>query len=106
MLSTPIGRLRVVALLEGVSFLLLLGVGMPLKYWAGVPMAVKLTGWLHGLLFILFCIALARAVAATRWSAPRTSVVFVSSLLPFGTFLIDRMLRQEDEVFRGAREAP
>ena len=48
------GRLRAVGMVEAVSFLLLLGVAMPLKYFAGMPLAVKIAGWIHGLLFIAF----------------------------------------------------
>nr|MBJ6878079.1 DUF3817 domain-containing protein [Vibrio cholerae] len=54
MLSTPIGRLRAIGLIEGISFLLLLFVAMPLKYFAGFATAVKITGMAHGVLFILF----------------------------------------------------
>jgi integral membrane protein len=61
MFSTSIGRLRAVALVEGVSFLLLLGIAMPLKYFAAIPQAVTIAGWLHGLLFMAFCIALTQA---------------------------------------------
>ena len=49
---SSIGRLRAVALAEGISFLVLLGVAMPLKYLADMPLAVRIAGWLHGLLFI------------------------------------------------------
>ena len=52
--QSPIGRLRIIAFLEGVSFLLLTGIAMPLKYMAGMPMAVKIAGMAHGVFFILF----------------------------------------------------
>ncbi len=94
---TPIGRLRVVAFVEGCSYLLLLGVAMPLKYFAGFPVAVKITGALHGALFVLFCAALVQAMAAARWSIVRAGLVFASSLVPFGTFFIDGRLKREDE---------
>ena len=55
MLRSPIGRLRAVGLAEGVSFLLLLGVAMPLKYAAGYPQAVRIVGWVHGLFFMGYC---------------------------------------------------
>jgi integral membrane protein len=96
-LKTPIGCLRVVAFVEGCSFLLLLGVAMPLKYFAGLPLAVKIVGAIHGGLFLLFCAALLRAMLAARWSMLWAGVVFASSLVPFGTFLIDGRLRREDE---------
>ena len=91
----PIARLRMVGLVEGISFLVLLGIAMPLKYLAGVPLAVKLVGWAHGVLFIAFCVALQQAHQRAGWSLGRTAVFFGAALVPFGPFVIDRTLRQE-----------
>lgn len=68
MLTTPISCLRVVAFAEGCSYLLLLRVAMPLKYFAGLPLAVKIVGSLHGALFFLFCATLLQALVVARWS--------------------------------------
>ena len=100
LLKTPIGRLRIVAFVEGCSYLLLLGVAMPLKYLAGFPVAVRIVGSIHGALFVLFCAALVQAMVAARWSMVRGGVVFASSIVPFGTFAIDGRLKQEDAVLR------
>lgn len=97
MLGTSIGRLRVIGFAEGVSFLLLLGVAMPLKYFAGTPQAVTVAGWVHGVLFITFCIALAQAHQDAKWQARQTGLVLIAGLLPFGPFVIDNRLRREDE---------
>ncbi|MEZ4271232.1 MAG: DUF3817 domain-containing protein [Myxococcota bacterium] len=105
-LTTPIGRLRVVAFVEGCSYLALLGIAMPLKYFAGIPGAVRIVGLVHGVLFILFCFALLQAMLAARWSLLRAGVVFASSLIPFGTFLIDGQLKREDEVLRCGNIGP
>ena len=79
-------------------FLFLLGVAMPLKYAAGMPVAVKVAGWIHGVLFILFVIALVRVVRAARWPIGRTATIFVGALLPFGPIVLDpRMKRYESE---------
>jgi len=94
MLKTSIGRLRAIGLVEGISFLLLLGVAMPLKYFAGVPQAVTIIGWLHGMLFITFCIALAQAHQEAKWHARRTGLVLIAGLLPFGPFVIDARLQK------------
>lgn len=102
-MSTPIGRLRVAGLVEGASYLLLLGVAMPLKHLAGIPGPVKVVGWIHGVLFMIFCAALAQAMFAARWSTRKAAGVFIAALLPFGTFAIDRRLRRDDELLR-ARE--
>ena len=101
MLKTPIGRLRAIGIIEAISFLLLLGVAMPLKYFAGLPEAVKVAGWTHGVLFIVFCCALLDAKQQARWSFWQTGTVLVAALLPFGPFVIDRRLRKEDKAARG-----
>ena len=95
MLRTPIGRLRVIAFIEGVSFLLLLGVAMPLKYFAGLPAAVQIVGWIHGVLFVLYLLAVAEVTVRHRWRLTRVAVALIASLIPFGTFLLDARLRQE-----------
>ena len=96
MLKNAVGRLRTIGRLEGASFLVLLGIAMPLKYAAGMPMAVKVVGWAHGLLFVLYLGALATAQLAMRWSVARTLVLFAASLVPFGTFAVDGWLRGEE----------
>lgn len=86
--------LRRAALIEGASFLVLLFIAMPLKYFAGQPMAVKITGMIHGMLFLLFCLALAVVHFRSRWPVGRSGLVFLSSLVPLGPFLLDRKLRE------------
>ena len=100
MLTTSIGRLRTIGLIEGISFLVLLGVAMPLKYFAGLPQVVTAVGWIHGLLFITFCIALTQAHQEAKWTLWRTGGVLIAALLPFGPFVIDSRLRKEDEALR------
>jgi integral membrane protein len=94
MLKTPIGRLRAIAFLEGVSYLLLLGIAMPLKYFADLPEAVKLVGSLHGLFFVLYIIAVAHVTVAVRWSIARVLGALAASVIPFGTFVLDARLRR------------
>jgi integral membrane protein len=91
-------RLRLLGLAEGISFLLLLGVAMPLKYLAGMPLAVKLVGWAHGLLFVLYMAALAVAFGDRGWPLSRAALLFLAALLPGGTFVADRWLRREERV--------
>lgn len=95
MLKSAIGRLRVVALVEGVSFLVLLFVAMPLKYAAGMPGAVKIVGGIHGGLFLLFLLALFQAFDEGKWPLSRAAIGFAASVVPFGTFWFDRSLRAE-----------
>lgn len=93
MFQTPLGRLRALALLEGVSFLLLLGVAMPLKYLADLPLAVKFVGWAHGLLFMGFLAAIPAGLEAAGWGWRRGAQLVVAALVPFGPFFLDRSLR-------------
>ena len=90
-------QLRVVALLEGISFLFLLLVAMPLKYAAGMPLAVRIAGSVHGLLFLVFVVALYRAALELEWKLSRAAGMFVWSLVPFGFIPLDRMLRPPRE---------
>jgi integral membrane protein len=93
-------QLRLVALLEGSSFLILLFIAMPLKYLGGLPQAVRVVGSIHGALFLLFLAALYRAARARAWPRRRSITAFVASILPFGTFVFDASLRREIESLR------
>jgi integral membrane protein len=95
MLNDPLDRLRVIGVLEGLSFLLLLGIAMPLKYLAGEPWMVRVVGSTHGLLFMLYVAALLQSAFALRWSAKRVLGGFAASVLPFGPFVFDARLRKE-----------
>lgn len=92
-MDSKIKRLRVIGLLEGISFITLLFVAMPLKYIGGEPMAVKVVGMAHGILFLMFVAALADASFAKRWEYGFRTLAFISSLIPFGTFWLDRKLK-------------
>jgi integral membrane protein len=92
---TALRRLRLVALLEGASFLVLLFIAMPLKYLAGFPLAVRIVGSIHGFLFLVFLAALYRTATEREWPRQRSFTAFVSSVVPFGTFVFDRSLRRE-----------
>jgi len=94
--KTSLGRLRVIGWWEGVSFLLLLGVAMPLKYFADLPLAVRYVGMAHGVLFILYVIAAIQAALEHTWTWKRTALVLAASLLPAGPFVVEaRILRPE-----------
>jgi len=95
----PVPMLRRLGLLEACSFLILVGVAMPLKYFAGQPGAVKVFGWIHGLLFIIFCGALLRTVVVAQWPMARAALIFVAALLPFGPFVVDRRMKKYAEEF-------
>jgi integral membrane protein len=92
LLKTQLGRLRVLAFLEGVSFLVLLGVGMPLKYILHQPEANKVIGLVHGLLFVLYVLNVIQARIEFRWSGRKTGLALLASIVPFGTFWADARL--------------
>jgi integral membrane protein len=96
MMRTAIGRLRAVMLAEGISYLVLLFVAMPLKYAAGMPFAVRIAGGIHGVLFVFFLGALFQAASDREWKASRAALVFIASLIPFANFAIDRRLKEEE----------
>ncbi|MCQ6557718.1 DUF3817 domain-containing protein [Paenibacillus mendelii] len=94
MLKTAVGRFRLVSLIEGVSFLVLLFIAMPLKYWADMPTPVTIVGGIHGALFVLYVLTLLHAWLAARWSFLRVVMAFIASFLPFGTFVMDSHIRK------------
>ncbi|GAA3939218.1 DUF3817 domain-containing protein [Hymenobacter algoricola] len=92
LLLTSLGRLRVVGFLEGVSFLVLLGIAMPLKYLAGQPDAVRVVGMVHGVLFVLYVLLVVQVSVALGWSWRKALLALVVSVVPFGTFWAERRL--------------
>jgi len=97
LLGNQIGRLRLLGILEGSSFLLLLFVAMPLKYLAGRPEMVRMVGMAHGLLFVAFVFAVLQVAFEFRWPLRRVFAALAASVLPFGPFILDaRLLRGLD----------
>ena len=81
--------LRVISYLEGISYILLLFIAVPIKYYANDPSLVKLLGMPHGLLFVAFVILSLVNSKKYNWSFIKTIVVLISSIVPFGTFYVD-----------------
>lgn len=92
-----IKRLRIIGILEGLSYLILLGIAMPLKYYAGYPMAVKVVGWIHGLLFVLFLAAVLQTALTLKWTVGKVIAAFFASIVPFGPFILDKSLQKEEQ---------
>jgi integral membrane protein len=89
-MMNPIKTLKIVGYLEGLSFLILLGIAMPLKYFMGIPIAVMIAGSLHGLLFVLYILSILYVWNVKRWPFMRTFLAMLSSVIPFGPFIFDR----------------
>lgn len=81
---------RIVAFLEGMSYILLLFIATPIKYFLSDPQYVKLLGMPHGLLFISYIIIAYMFKTETNWTKPQFYSVLLASLIPFGTFYVDR----------------
>lgn len=89
MLSTALARLRLVGLLEGISFLVLLLIAMPLKYAADQPLAVRYVGMAHGILFMLYLLAIVPVALDHKWSWKTCALAVLASILPAGPFVFD-----------------
>jgi len=105
--NTPLGRLRVIGTIEAISFLVLLLIAMPLKYLAGKPDAVFVVGMAHGVLWMLYLLAVAEVTWRKHWPSPLAlpswwrwqptpwiSAALVASVLPAGPFWLEARLRR------------
>jgi integral membrane protein len=97
---TPMRSLRAVSLTEGVSYLLLLLVAMPLKYIWDFPLAVKWVGWAHGILFIALGVLTLLAMLRASLPFKLACMVGIAALLPAGPFFLDRHLRRHEDSLR------
>ena len=95
MISLAESRLRLLGFAEGLSFIVLMFIAMPLKYLLGQPEAVRVVGWIHGGLFILYVAAVVLVAAIQRWRLGRTVLALAISVIPFGPFLFDKTLQRE-----------
>ena len=86
------------ALAEGVSFLTLLCIAMPMKYFMGMPEVVRVAGSIHGALFVLYVGLLAILHVRQRWSFMFSLYALIASVIPFGTFMLDKHLREKEVV--------
>jgi integral membrane protein len=90
--KSHIGRLRIIAFMEGCSLLALVFIAMPVKYLLGIPEATQAIGLIHGILFILFIVATLSISILYKWNISRILLVMASSILPFGTFYVDKKI--------------
>lgn len=88
--------LRKTGIAEGISFLVLLLIAMPLKYGFGMPLAVKLTGWAHGFLFVSYVALAYYAKETYSWPFKKFLLAFLAAWLPLGTFVFDARLKKDE----------
>ena len=93
LLRSPIGRLRLLGIVEGLSLLLLITVAVPRKHWYGDPSLVRVLGPLHGLLFLLYLLSTLRIGVEQQWRFAQTTwKVLLASVVPFGTFYVEHKI--------------
>jgi integral membrane protein len=90
-----LNHFRIISLIEGLSFLVLLFVAMPLKYHWGHPEAVSMVGMTHGLLFIAYVVLAAMVGPRQGWSDRFVFGVILAGMLPFGCFFLEQRLKKE-----------
>lgn len=88
-----INVLRLLAIIEGISLLILFFVAMPLKYYYGMPEAVTLVGWMHGILFMGFVFYATLTTFKIKLSERMYFMLIISSMLPFGMVYMDKKLK-------------
>jgi integral membrane protein len=91
---------RIIALAEGSSFLTLLFIAMPMKYFMGLPEVVRVVGSIHGVLFVLYVGLLAMLHFRQRWALMFSLYALVASIIPFGTFILDKQLRKKEVLLK------
>ena len=96
LLKTSLGRLRIVAIAEGVSFLLLLFITFPMKRLMGIPEPNFVVGMAHGLLFIAYVGMVLQMKFEKDWGWKKTFLAWGASIVPFGTFIADKRLFREE----------
>ncbi len=90
-------KFRLINKIEGISFIILLFIAMPLKYSFGYPMATKIVGMLHGLLVFAFIYQIIEAKKEAGFTLKETALYFILSLIPFGSFYTDKLLAKKIE---------
>lgn len=93
LLKTKVGRLRIIAILEGISLLILVGIAVPMKYAFGNTSLVKMMGPIHGGLFLLFLFNTLSVGVEQKWKFKETTwKVLLACMIPFGSFYVDRKI--------------
>jgi len=84
---------RIIGFLEGLSYLLLILIAVPIKYIFNLPSMVKYLGMPHGILFIMYLLASIIIRKNNQWVKNNFFLVLIASIIPFGTFVVDYKLK-------------
>jgi len=88
-------KFKLINKIEGISFIILVFVAMPLKYSFGYPMATKVVGMLHGVLVFAFIYQIIEAKREAGFTLKETALYSILSLIPFGSFYTDKLLEKK-----------
>ena len=91
-------RFRMIGIAEGISFLILLLIAMPLKYFLKIPEAVKIAGWMHGALFIGYMYFAVEVMVALKKNIGWCLKTFIAAFIPLGTFVTDKELKKQEKM--------
>ena len=97
-MDKKLSLLRKAGIAEGISFLVLLGIAMPLKYLFQQPIAVKIFGWAHGILFVTFLFLAWEVKTDRNKSLKWFATAFLAAIIPTGTFFFDKKLKEEEMI--------
>ncbi len=98
MIKDALSRFRVISAIEGLSYLLLVFIAMPVKYIGENPYPVKVFGMIHGVLFIIFMVSLFETKLRKSWDVGFVFQLFVLSLIPFGAFFIEKKVKPKESI--------
>ncbi|MCD6212726.1 MAG: DUF3817 domain-containing protein [Sulfurovum sp.] len=91
-------KFRLINKIEGYSFIILLFIAMPLKYSFGFPIATKVMGMIHGLLFMVFVYQLLESMKEVPFNKKEALIYFILSLVPFGSFYTDKLCKEKEPI--------
>lgn len=94
-MTAALTRYRVMAYVVGVWLIVLMFVGMPLKYFADQPAVVQIVGPVHGFLYIVYLVFALEMAIKRRYGLPRTALMLLAGVLPFLSFVVERIVTRE-----------
>ena len=97
-MNKKLSWLRKAGIAEGISFLVLLCIAMPIKYLLHQPIAVKIFGWMHGILFVAFLFLAWEYKTDRNKSMKWFAAAFLAAIIPTGTFFFDKKLKEEEKI--------